>query len=370
MGKSGEAPGEGGRTAPAPRVHRMDWIDYGRLVCAFWVMLDHYCFIGLDPRINPAIHGYGALTAVTGYGITGLYFFFMTSGLVITLTAPRHGAADFATRRVVRIVPTFLICMTATFFLTRNRPVHPLQGLGQYLANLTFYPQAFGYRFVDAVYWTLAVEIVFYLFILLILMTGQMKRLPWILAAWIAAQIVCLPLGGQWLMVSPSYHFIAAGAVMALVYRREDPRLTLPLLAGSLLLCLHTGYRYTREVHTHAPVQMALVLLLFVLFPLMRGRNVGLPFAGRLGSATYPMYLLHFQIGIAVIRLVGTEANRWWLVAALSAFFLVLSLLLDDLIEFRLRRFWNRLFGGAIRGIAGWFPKRDPGRPSPGGGAA
>ena len=149
------APGRGERLEPAPPTLRMEWMDYARLICALWIVLEHYCVVALDPRINPAAASYGALTALSAYAMTGLYFFFMASGLVITLTAQRHSSSEFAIGRLVRIIPTFVICMTLTAVFTQNRPSHPLQGIGQCLANLTFFPQIFGYRFSDAVYWML-----------------------------------------------------------------------------------------------------------------------------------------------------------------------------------------------------------------------
>src|SRR5882757_8739513 len=90
----------------APR--RMDWLNYGRLVAALWVMLYHYCFTGVTPKVSPSITGYGALSIFSSHGMIGVYFFFMTSGLVITLNAQKHGAREFFARRLVRLYPTFL----------------------------------------------------------------------------------------------------------------------------------------------------------------------------------------------------------------------------------------------------------------------
>lgn len=38
---------------------RLDWLDYGRVVCALGVMLDHYLVITLDPRVGNGIASFG-----------------------------------------------------------------------------------------------------------------------------------------------------------------------------------------------------------------------------------------------------------------------------------------------------------------------
>lgn len=336
----------------APRA--MDWLDYGRLVAALWVMLDHYCFAGVSPQINASITGYGALSGLSAYGMAGLYFFFATSGLVITLTAQNHSAAEFFTRRLVRIYPTFLFAMTLTALIAHWGPERFHVTFAQYLANLTLNPVAFGYRPVDAVYWTLTVEITFYFFVLMVILTGLMRRLQTVFTVWVVLQVVCARLPISIPMLSQSYYFIAVGAVLALIYQRRSPWLNGALLAALLALCLRSGLHYTRQIHVDPWPLLAMIPAIFVLFLSFRGREVRLPFARRIGSMTYPVYLLHFHIGLCLIYWFGDRSNQWLLLTGVILLMLLASFAIDDVIEFRLRPVWLRLVRAAIAVPAGW----------------
>lgn len=345
-------------TGTAPR--RMDWLDYGRIICALWVMLDHYCYIsGITPMISPTITGYGVVSVVASYGMTGLYFFFMTSGLVITLTAQKHSAAEFFTRRLVRVYPTYLFCMTATALICLWGPPRFHVSPMQFLANLTLDPTALGYRPVDAVYWTLTVEVAFYFCFLAVIMTGQMKRLPAIIAVWVGLQALCAVARIDTIpMLSHNYHWLATGAIFAMIYQRRHLKLNYALLAVMLLLCLRAGRAYALETHVSVVVQLALVVGLFALFFVLRGRHVALPHARRIGSVTYPLYLLHFHIGLSVIYWIGNGSNQWIVMPGVVIAMVVASIVVDDVIEFRLRAFWFRLVRGTAARPFAWWDRR------------
>jgi peptidoglycan/LPS O-acetylase OafA/YrhL len=344
------------KAAVAPR--RMDWLDYGRLVGALWVMFDHYCFTGVTPMISPGITGYGVLSIFASYGMIGLYFFFMTSGLVITLTAQKHSASEFFTRRLVRVYPTFLFCMTVTALICLWGPdkfhVTPMQ----YLANLTINPLSLGYRPVDAVYWTLTVEIAFYCCFLAVIMTGQIKRLQTVIAIWVGLQFLSALAQINVPILSQYFYFLAVGAVIAMIYQRRNLRLNYALLAALLALCLRSGRAYALTMHIHPLPLFVGIVGLFVLFLALRKKDVRLPYARRIGSVTYPLYLLHFHIGLSVIYWFGNSANQWLLMPALVIAMLLVSAIVDDLIEFRLRAFWLRLVRATVARPFAWWDGR------------
>lgn len=43
---------------------------------------------------------------------------------------------------------------------------------------------------------------------------------------------------------------------------------------------------------------------------------------------TYPLYLLHFKIGLVIFFLWIDEANKWWMVAGVSGPMIVVSFVL------------------------------------------
>jgi len=100
---------------------------------------------------------------------------------------------------------------------------------------------------------------------------------------------------------------------------------------------------------------------IFGLFLIMRGRNPTLPFAKRIGSMTYALYLLHFHIGLTIFSRWIDESNKWLMVAGVSLFMIAASFAIDHVLEFRLRPFWLKLAARTVaRPFARWGQRNVP----------
>lgn len=340
---------------PMPRI---DWLDYVRLICAILVMLDHYLVIGPDPAITRGVSSFGPLTEVVRFGTVALCVFMMISGMMITLVAQRQSASAFTIGRFARLYPTFLLCMIVTAMLSPLGPQHFYDSWGQTFANLFIYAPAFGYRYVDTVYWALVIEINFYIAMMLLIATGGLRHLQPILVIWLGLQIVSLFIGPQLPLIGRDYYFVTAGVVMALLYQRRNERLNLALLGISLLLCLQTSTAYAHAWGYDAVIAGALTTGIFAVFLLMRGRSWNLPFAHRIGSMTYSLYLLHFSLGMTIFHWWMTDGNKWPLMLATSALFIALAFAIDDIMEFRLRPIWRRIAAGTVARPLIWWEGR------------
>jgi len=148
---------------------RIPEIDGLRAVAVLAVVLYHYF------QAYPQHYPYGAgLLSWAKYGDLGVELFFVISGFVITLSlAHQPGPWRFALKRVARLWPAMAVCSILTFAFLHSvdsgfsREVQG--GLSGFVASWSFTSQgfwhsAFGFDgYVDVVYWTLAVEIRFYL---------------------------------------------------------------------------------------------------------------------------------------------------------------------------------------------------------------
>lgn len=342
------------------KVPRMDWIDYLRALCATVVLLDHLAMVTIDPRGGLDISGFGLLTEIGRFGNIALYIFFMMSGMMITLVAQTQSAATFVTHRASRIYPMFVLCLTITALLSPWGPHFRFDvSLNQYLANLTLNPMALGYRWVDASYWTLPVEITFYCAITVVMLLGAMKHLQAVVATWVILQALTCYWFRDVPLIGYTYYFLAAGAVLALLYQRRNERLNLALLALSLVPCLRCVFVVSESARFNPWIGSAVILGAFALFLFMRGRTVELPGAQRVGSLTYPLYLLHFHVGIILMHVLGIDdSNKWWVLAAVVIVLVVASTLIDDVVEFRLRHIWRRLFGATLARPVAWIEAR------------
>lgn len=341
-------------------VPRMDWIDYLRALCAGVVLFNHLALVTIHPRAGLGISGFGLLTEIVEFGNIALFIFFLISGMMITLVAQTQDAATFVTRRAARLYPMFLLCLTITTVVSLWGPNFRFDvSVGQYLANLTLNPRALGYRWVDASYWTLPVEVTFYAAMTVVMLLGAMKHLQAVVATWVILQALTCYWFRDIPLIGYSYYFLAAGAVLALLYQRRNERLNLALLALSLVPCLRCIFAISESARFNPWIGSVLILGVFALFLFMRGRTVQLPGAQRIGSLTYPLYLLHFHIGVVLMhQLAIDDSNKWWVLAAVVAVLVAASALIDDIVEFRMRRIWRRLFGATLARPVAWIEAR------------
>ena len=239
-------------------------------------------------------------------GNYGVHLFFLISGFVIFMTLERtRGAMDFVVSRFSRLFPAYwaAIALTAAVVYTVGLPQQRL-GLRDLALNATMLQQFLGGEHLDGSYWTLQVELFFYLQMLAWWMLGALRHVRWIVLGWLALALAYgesaqHQLHFSWalreLLIVRHIPFFALGIVF---YRIHRDGARLPDLA--LLPCC-LGVIAFEHGSTLLLVGLAccLVFMAFVrgwLRPLRAG-----PFVF-LGTISYSLYLLHQAIGLALIH--------------------------------------------------------------------
>ncbi|MFL0399010.1 acyltransferase family protein [Micrococcus luteus] len=160
-GAASVAPAE--KRVPGPRFRELDGL---RGIAALAVVFSHYTGAHNShyPQDPAAFHD-------AAWGAAGVQLFFIISGFVIFMSA--RGArrpSDFAISRAARLYPPYWISLVFAVVLLL---LHPVPGFpftwGQALVNLTMVQRWVGVDNVVDVYWTLAVEMQFYVIILILL---------------------------------------------------------------------------------------------------------------------------------------------------------------------------------------------------------
>ncbi|MCK6057236.1 acyltransferase family protein [Micrococcus luteus] len=160
-GAASVAPDE--KRVPGPRFRELDGL---RGIAALAVVFSHYTGAHNShyPQDPAAFHD-------AAWGAAGVQLFFIISGFVIFMSA--RGArrpSDFAISRAARLYPPYWISLVFAVVLLL---LHPVPGFpftwGQALVNLTMVQRWVGVDNVVDVYWTLAVEMQFYVIILILL---------------------------------------------------------------------------------------------------------------------------------------------------------------------------------------------------------
>ena len=308
---------------------RLVAMDGLRFAAAAAVLLYHFTatstvtgYWDTDP-----VQAFPLLNEVTRYGWLGVELFFMISGFVILLSADGRGIAGFVASRVGRLFPAYWACIVLTAGLQQVWSGGRRTTLTETLVNLTMVQDLFQVTGVQVVFWTLLVELKFYLLVFVVLAFGPLTRnrvlafaTIWPLAGW-AAQV----LGAHWLadLLVPNYApYFAVGMLLFLAYRDGFDVITSTLLAGGLVLCVvrvleAAGRASDLQGVPVNPVIAVMILLASVAAvwaTTLRGRTAPprrvAAVLGAVGALTYPVYLVHTQFGYAVIDLLAHETTR------------------------------------------------------------
>jgi len=153
---------------------RIAYLDGLRCFSILSVVLFHYFSGWAMPDGNQQIYPYGnVLSAPFQYGHFGVQFFFMISGLVIMMTLNRCKTWwEFAIRRAARLVPAMILFSILTFAVVQLFAPSIFQTSAlSFIPAWLFITPAFlnrvfetsNFAYIDSVYWSLCIEVKFYI---------------------------------------------------------------------------------------------------------------------------------------------------------------------------------------------------------------
>jgi peptidoglycan/LPS O-acetylase OafA/YrhL len=265
---------------------------------------------------------YPLLASVSKYGYLGVELFFMISGFVVLMTAASGNLRGFVISRIVRLYPAFWACCTITFaaIVFMGGP-HYTASFGQYLINMTMLSGFLGVPAIDGAYWSLFVEIRFYALVAVILLIGRIQQAQLIITLWLAASValVVFPIGKlSYLLLTDYSSFFIAGATFFLIWQKglSFARAAIIIVSWGLAVFQSNNELRGFESHYHAAmssyVVAGLVTTFFIVMMLVSLRRTGLLGETRwllLGVLTYPLYLLHQNIGFIIFNVAYPAIN-------------------------------------------------------------
>ena len=114
------------------------------------------------------------------YGYFGVHLFFIISGFVIYMSLPKtSNVKDFIVKRAIRLYPAYIVAVLLTFIITYLSILDKLKTtLKEMLLNLTMFQGVLpiGIKNVDGSYWSLGIEITFYIICSIALLLGIIKK--------------------------------------------------------------------------------------------------------------------------------------------------------------------------------------------------
>lgn len=246
---------------------------------------------------------------VARYGTLGVTAFFVVSGFIIPYSMSRRryridDAPGFLVRRLKRLEPPYLASIgliLALQWLSERTPgyqgTHSAYTTPQLLAHLGYLNAVLGYPWVNMVYWTLAVELQFYIFCALAFPLVSASSATVRIATLLAMSLVGLvglrneSLLPNWLPLFALGMVTFQGFVGLLSRRQFWP--TFLLLVAGCGWCLD--------------FQIAVVGALTALTIFACGTRAlpkWLASVAWTGTISYSLYLVHVPIGVRVVNLV------------------------------------------------------------------
>jgi peptidoglycan/LPS O-acetylase OafA/YrhL len=342
------------------RLHELDLL---RFLAALSVVLYHYTYRDFMAGAYSPLQ-FVALGHFTKYGYLGVALFFIISGYVVLRSAVGKTVRQFFIARATRLYPAFWAACTLTFLVKRlwgqgpadaHMSVYLQAGFHQYAYNMTMLFDFINTLSLDGVYWSLTIELTFYFLISLLLAGGRLlERLDLFLTLWIGyVTLDSLGIMAKSTLLTallvPKYapYFIAGMLFYLLQQPHGHTWRRYCLLAASYLLALWAGMQEAREltIFFHDPISSlvagSIITSFFGLFFLLIQRKSSLQQLGwlpGLGALTYPLYLVHNDIGCIAFHRLGHLINKYLLLSSILLLMLVVSYLIHLLVEKPLRQ--------------------------------
>lgn len=336
----------------AVKKERLYHLDLIRFLAALYVVFYHYCFRGFA-KDNYSILQFQSLEDFSKYGYLGVELFFMISGFVILMSARNSNLINFCISRFTRLYPAFWFCvlLSASVIALFGAPLFSVN-LKQVLVNMTMFNGFVGVDHVDGVYWSLMVELKFYILIGILLVFRLIKYIEafgWFLILVCVLQIfipfseanIALKTLYYLCFVKSSPYFVAGMFFFLLKNNKSIIKNVLPILVSySLAIYLAFESTETRNLRYDGVYNVYTVIFLITLFFIVMflvsmdklnifNKKIFLYF----GILTYPLYLIHQKIGYIIFNSFGLYINKWLLLFAVIMAMLFASYAINKYIE-------------------------------------
>jgi len=279
-------------------------LDYLRGIAALSVVLFHFTY-GYD-------YGLGIINSnkfYFTYGKLGVNLFFMISGYVIFMTLNNvQQPLDFIVSRFARLYPAYwcAIIFSIIFVNIFDNPFeYEKVSIKQILLNFTMLQHWFKVKDIDGAYWTLSVELTFYIIMFTLYILDQLKKIELYCLGWLILTYLCVSFKipfenylNELFILKYSPLFIAGILLFRFkVHGNSVLRYTLLLL--SLIVEISILYSINSDwITVTIIISFYIILLAFVKDKIYIKKNRALLF---FGTISYSLYLIHENIGLTII---------------------------------------------------------------------
>ena len=363
-------------------------LDIIRFSAALMVMVFHLAYWSWAPAhsltkdISGGIVAFPSMAELTWFGWVGVEIFFVISGFVIAYSAAGASPASFLRSRILRLYPAAWVCATATLATVLVIGANDASTVEAYARTMVLWVQG---PWIDGVYWTLGIEIIFYAVVFVALCLGGRAALPFVFsvlalisaAFWggLAAGRVwpqTLPLAAlqdllnsslsAFLLLRHGCFFALGGLLWLSQTRRPTPWLifvaglclasgVVEILASARDIVLPIGDTALHRAMACAVWLAAVAAMAIAIFcngRIQKAVGKTSEIIKTMGLMTYPVYLLHDIIGAVLMRTAYAAGVPALVALALAmVIVLVLGWLVTQFFEPPIRRQLRVMLSGA-----------------------
>ena len=317
-------------------MNRISILDGLRVFAILIVIIGHYLH-------NYDLHGNQFLEFVRSYGYFGVPFFFVISGFVILYSlGATKSYTDFLKKRYIRLAPGMLICSVITFsffkfIYTGDDFTNSKSFANLLIANTFIDPHVFNlpsgslkYYYIDGSYWSLWVEVCFYLLIGFLYFKNKQTYIrnfilicavgfpiyfamsssfvhQYLQPYFSAPTLDYLKLVSRCLVLFRECFWFIIGMFLYKLYNnKSDKKYIVYILICALILVLQEKLDIGFTLLTMFTV---MVYLAFVYKPNYLNFLTN-PFITKIGVSSYSIYLIHSYLGLGIIEMYNQHIGK------------------------------------------------------------
>lgn len=277
------------------------------------------------------------------FGYMGVSVFFILSGFLVMMNIkPKRNALNFGYKRVIRLYPVYWVALIITFITTSFFLPERTVSLKYALINLSMLQEFIGVPSVDGAYWTLRYEIWFYLIVAVILLFKQIKNIIPICVAWILAAIALTTIKTivhnkivsviSVMLITQYAHMFIVGIALHELYEKRSIRISYILIGLSIV---------NQFINFKISYGIFYIVLITLFYLIVSSKDITRPrwliYISRpivyISSISYPLYLIHQNVGYAIIKFLENYIGSEWLILIPITISILIATMLHKYIE-------------------------------------